>query len=106
MKFLTACASACSLPDTIQVSLTVEGGPGIVEKPFLLKILDSQGRQLSAAPVRNRATLKYFVPLEAGSGTVLRLHVDNGGHPTPNDSRTLNFRVFQLEVKAWRDGGN
>jgi len=91
-------------PDTVQVSLTVEGGPGIEARPFLLKILDSSGRQLAAAPVRNRTTLTYFVRVDAGTGTTVRLHVDDGGHPTPKDSRILNFRVFQLEAKPWQAG--
>ena len=91
-------------PDTVQVSVTVEGGPGIVERPFLLKLLDPAGRQLAAGPVRNRATLTYLVPVEAGSGTPVRLHVDNGGHSTPKDPRVLNYRVFGIEAMPWRDG--
>jgi hypothetical protein len=88
-------------PGEVGVSLLAEPGPGVAGKPFLLKALDSSGRQIGAVPVRGRETVKLFVPVEAGKPTEFRLHVDGGGKPTPNDARILNFRAFRLEAELW-----
>jgi hypothetical protein len=88
-------------PVEMGVSLLAEPGPGVAGKPFLLKVLDSSGRQIGAVPVRGRELVKFYIPVEAGKAAEFRLHVDGGGRPAPNDPRTLNFRVFRLEAEAW-----
>ena len=51
------------------------------------------GRQLSS----------IVLPIKANTPAVFKLHVDGGGHPTPNDPRVLNFRIFGF---GWVDTGD
>lgn len=77
------------------VSLLVESGPGM-GGPFLLKVLDGNGRQVNAAKIAGRKSVELSLPVEAGKPNEFRLHVDGGGKRTPKDPRILNFRVFQI----------
>ena len=79
----------------VALALLVEAGPGVGGK-CLLKALDASGRQVATAPVKGRASVKLFVPVEAGKTNEFRLHVDGGGRPAKGDQRVLNFRVFQV----------
>lgn len=83
------------------LSMIVEPGPGVGGKPFLLKLLDGAGRQVSAEPVRQRERVNFIFPMETGKTNEFQLHLDGGGKPTPNDPRILNFRVFEVEAKLW-----
>jgi hypothetical protein len=79
----------------LALSLTIEPGPG-VGGPFLLKALDSSGRQVASALIQKRETIRLFLPAEAAKANEFRLHLDGGGRKTPNDKRILNFRVFRI----------
>ena len=85
-------------PGDLGISLTVEPGPGVAAGPFLLKVLDSSGRQVASALIGKRETVRLFVPVEAGGANEFHLHVDGGGKMTPGDPRVLNFRVFRMEA--------
>lgn len=84
------------------LSLLVEPGPGVDGKPFLLKVLDASGRQVSAEPVLRRGTVNFILPVQSGEPNRFRLHLDGGGKPARNDPRILNFRVFELESGVWK----
>jgi hypothetical protein len=86
----------------IALELVVEPGPG-VGRVFLLRALDSTGRQVASALVNRRQTTKMFIPVEAGKTNEIRLHVDGGGKATPRDSRVLNFRVFRIVIAPLAD---
>ncbi len=82
------------------LSLEIEPGPGLRSQPFMLRVLDDAGRTVAAAEVKGREVVKIMLPIAQERSAVFRLHVDGGGHPTPNDPRTLNFRVFRF---GWSD---
>jgi hypothetical protein len=87
-------------PGDIALSVLGEPGPG-VGGPFLLKALDSSGRQVASVLLSRRETVKLFVPVYAGKANEFRLHVDSGGTKIPNDPRVLNFRVFRVDLEPF-----
>jgi len=95
---------AADQPGSAVLSVTVEPGPGVAMRPFVLRVLDASGHQVSAEPVeKRRTTVKFILPVE-GKPSEFRLHVDGGGKPALNDPRILNFRVFEMEAGAWKPG--
>jgi hypothetical protein len=86
-------------PGAIAISLLVEPGPGVGGKAFLLKALDTSGRQVDAALVEGREAAKLFLPVEGDGPSEFQLHADGGGRTAPGDARILNFRVFQMEAR-------
>jgi hypothetical protein len=86
--------------DSTRTHLAVElqPGPGFDFKQMVLKVLDASGRQVQAAEVNGRQTVKLLLPSVKGKEVTYRLHVDGGGKKIPSDPRTLNFRVFKLKV--------
>lgn len=95
-------AVAADQPGSYVLSLVLEPGPGVGGQPFLLKVLDAGGRQISAEPVPRRQRVNFIVPVETGNANNFRLHLDGGGRPAPNDPRILNFRVFEAEAQPWK----
>ena len=79
-----------------ELTIEVEPGPGLGPAPFVLKVLDREGRQVDAAEVRTRQTVQLFLPLAAGQESTFVLHVSGGGKRVATDPRILNFRVFKL----------
>ena len=43
------------------LSMILEPGPGVGSKPFLLKVLDAGGRQVSAEPVQRRESVNFIL---------------------------------------------
>ena len=85
-------------PGIRRLSMTIEPGPGLNGSAFVLRVLDSSGRQVDAAEVRQRETVQMFLPVEGAGENAYRLHVDNEGKPAPGkDPRILNFRVFRID---------
>ena len=81
-----------------RLALTLQSGPGLEGRPFILRVLDGEGRQVDAAEVVGRKKVDLFLPLEAGRESDFRLHVEGGGKPSPNkDPRIMNFRVFLID---------
>jgi hypothetical protein len=81
----------------VELSLTAEAGPGTGGQ-CLLKVLDRSGRQVAAATLGSKQTVKMFLPTEGGTVNEYRLHVDGGGKRIATDPRILNFRVFDAAV--------
>jgi hypothetical protein len=81
---------------TAGLSIELEPGPGMGSRPLVLRVLDSTGRQVHAAQVNGRQSLKLYLPKSARAPGLFRLHVNGGGNKTPSDPRVLNFRVFRL----------
>jgi hypothetical protein len=79
--------------------LDVEPGPGLGLQPFTLQVRDEQGQTVGQVDVRGRETVTVTLPLTAGADRTFKLHVEGGGQPAPNDPRTLNFRVFAIELE-------
>lgn len=81
--------------------LTVEPGPGVGSKPFELRLLDSEKSLFDTALIRGgKDTVRFVLPKNSDkSPSLYFLQVNGGGKATPNDLRTLNFRVFNIE---WR----
>jgi SAM-dependent methyltransferase len=82
------------------LSLEMEPGPGVGSQPFTLQVLDEQGRVAATAEVKGRQVVNVALPISQGQTAVFRLHIEGGGLPTPNDPRTLNFRIFRF---GWSD---
>ena len=71
--------------------LEIEPGPGVNSKPFVLRVLDDAGAQVTEADIKSRRSVA--VPLDGAAS--LTLHAEGGGKKTGSDERILNFRVFQ-----------
>lgn len=84
-----------------RLAVDLEPGPGVGGKRFDLHFVDGDGRELASVPVAGRQSVTIPVPESTGPSATIRVHVDEGGLPAPNDARTLNFRVFRL---SWEDG--
>ena len=80
------------------LNLTVEPGPGVGSQPFELRLLDAKKKVLGTVMARGKETVRFVLPAVTGKASTLYfLQVKEGGKPTPNDLRILNFRVFKLE---------
>ncbi len=79
-----------------KLMIEVEPGPGFGPAPFVLKVVDREGRQVDAAEVHTRQTVQLFLPLAVGQQNTFALHVSGGGKRVGSDTRILNFRVFKL----------
>ncbi len=88
------------LPATtrLELRLEVEPGPGVQGHPFELQVLDENDQLVASHFVNQREHVKLVLPAQPGRTCVYRLHVASGGHPSPNDNRTLNFRVFKASL--------
>ncbi|HYR89116.1 MAG TPA: hypothetical protein VE422_33885 [Terriglobia bacterium] len=82
----------------VELSIFLEPGPGVGDRGFVLKTLDTAGSVLGAEFFQGRRTVKILLPVEAGKRNEFRLHVDGGGKRIASDPRILNFRVFTLEL--------
>lgn len=71
--------------------LEVEPGPGVNSKPFVLRVLNDAGVQITEAHVNKRQVVA--IPLEGPMS--LTLHAEGGGKQIGSDKRIMNFRVFQ-----------
>jgi hypothetical protein len=79
-----------------QIELDIEPGPGVGSRPFILHVLDAEGKPVTTVPVQGREVVHATLPVQPGVSGVFRLHVEGGGQPTANDPRTLNFRIFKV----------
>ena len=77
--------------------LDLEPGFGLAGQPCRLTIQDQKGKTVATACVRGREVLRLKLSPTTSVGTVLRLHVEGGGHQVPNDLRILNFRVYRCQ---------
>ncbi len=71
--------------------LELEPGPGVNSKPFVLRVLNDAGVQVTEAEVKTRRVVA--IPLDGASS--LTLHAEGGGKKIGSDDRIMNFRVFQ-----------
>ncbi len=78
--------------------LELEPGPGVNSKPFVLRVLNDSGVQVTEAEVKARRVVA--IPLDGASS--LTLHAEGGGKKIGSDDRIMNFRVFQYspDLKA------
>jgi hypothetical protein len=78
--------------------IEVEPGPGVNSKPFVLRVLDDAGVQITEAQVKTR----QVVEIPVNGPTSLTLHAEGGGKSIGSDKRIMNFRVFQnsADLKA------
>ena len=83
--------------------LTVEPGPGVGLKPFTLQVKEGD-KEIAALEVRGKQEFRVDLPPAGPKVYRLVLHVDGGGKTIANDTRVLNFRVFEISVdRADRD---
>jgi hypothetical protein len=78
--------------------LQVAPGPGHGVRPCPVTLRDSNDRELARASIDRPQEIKVVLPAETKAGSVIRLHVESPGQPTPTDSRILNFRVLRCEL--------
>jgi hypothetical protein len=86
-------------PGGLVLSMIAEPGPGVNSRPFLLKVIDAGGREVSTATVKERGEVKLTLPPLENAQT-FRLHIDGGGQRVPHDPRVLNFRVFEITAQV------
>ncbi len=78
--------------------LEVEPGPGVNSKPFVLRVLNDSGVQVTEAQIKTRQVVE--IPLDGAA--LLTLLAEGGGKQIGSDKRIMNFRVFQnsADLKA------
>lgn len=69
----------------------VEPGPGVNSKPFVLRVLNDSGVQVTESQVKTRQVIE--IPVDGPAS--LTLHAEGGGKQIGSDKRIMNFRVFQ-----------
>ena len=85
--------------DSFTLGVEIEPGPGVALKPFeLLLFRESSGTPFEKVVIRGRETVQIKLPFTPGTTEVITLRVEGGGQLIPQDSRTLNFRVFKLKL--------
>jgi hypothetical protein len=63
--------------------------------------VNESGLTIGSVQVRGRETVRVPLPIRRESETqTFELRVLGGGLSTPNDPRTLNFRVFSIRWAA------
>jgi SAM-dependent methyltransferase len=76
------------------LALDIEPGPGVNMTSFNLYLLDERGRSIGKAVVYQRQKVYFKLPITPHQSTTFYLHVEEGGLPSENDPRVINFRVF------------
>jgi hypothetical protein len=82
------------------LSLEVEPGPGVENRPFGLQVQDTVGRTVARGFIQGRQVVYLTLPLQTGQTHYFRLHTEGGGRPIANSPRILNFRVLRC---TWVD---
>jgi hypothetical protein len=78
------------------LALELEPGPSAGSGPLILRVTDASSRILGEITIGSRQILQLRL-LTCAENQVLRLCAIGGGHPVPNDSRILSFRLFRYE---------
>jgi hypothetical protein len=81
-----------------QLVVQVEPGPGVGLRPFTLRALEGEAKQLADALVKGRQQAVLTIPSSELKVHTLTLHTNEGGKAAPNDPRVLNFRVFKMSL--------
>jgi hypothetical protein len=83
-----------------QVQLQIEPGPGVGLRPFTLKVNEADGKTLASVAVKGRHHVSFTIPAGEPKVHAITLRTNEGGKPSPNDPRVLNFRVFKILTNA------
>jgi hypothetical protein len=80
-----------------RVAIACEGGPGLGQRSFALRILDRSHRQVDhvVCDGAGRRT-EMLLPIDVPAPRYV-LHVDGGGKRVAGEPRVLNFRVFTVD---------
>ncbi len=82
-----------------ELEVSAASGPAVKSPSnWTLSVQDQQGKKLATTQVKARGKAMFSLDLRPGSNT-FKLHVTSTGVKSPNDPRTLSFRVFSLNLK-------
>ncbi|MDP9017702.1 MAG: hypothetical protein M3N19_05230, partial [Candidatus Eremiobacteraeota bacterium] len=91
---LTVCPSG----RTHVMTLSIEPGPGVNSKPFTLRVSGNHGDGLTTSV---HGLQNLAIPIrKAGVAETFLLHAASKNHPTPNETRILNFRIFNVALES------
>jgi hypothetical protein len=82
--------------------VVVEPGPGVGLETFELSAR-ADGAELGTALVSSKQVVTFPLPPQRPAVFSVVLHARGGGMASPNDSRRLNFRVFDMSVERVED---
>jgi hypothetical protein len=91
---------AASLTTRGDLKVIVEPGPGLGGQPGQLTVRNQAGEVVATRSILGREEVHVHLPAGTEAGTLFRLHVANGGHPSPPDTRILNFRVMNCTLRT------
>ncbi len=77
------------------LSLDIEPGPGMGQKPMSLGVYENESL-VASVRIARRSSLRIGFP-DASKLRRLRLHANGGGLPIESDPRIMNFRVFSCQ---------
>jgi hypothetical protein len=83
-----------------QLSLLVEPGPGLANRPFTLIVRDRAQTEIARRRISGLTWVQFPVPLPEGAVAKLIFAVEGEGVPTDTDPRVLNFRVLACGGEA------
>lgn len=78
------------------LQIELEAGPCVQGRPFELQIRDAHDAIVARGLVRDRQTVLITLPHSGDAEAEYRLRVLGGDHPTPHDTRLLNYRVLSI----------
>jgi hypothetical protein len=89
-------AELLDIPDWAQtLDIDIERGPS-TDGPVELQLQTDAGETLGSVTIDGRRSVSMTLPVASIRAEGLKLHVVGGGGNVPNDTRTLNFRVFGI----------
>jgi len=84
---------------TKRIALVLESATD-PDRPVVLKVLDTSGRQVDAAEVSRHGTVDLFLPVELGRDNDFRLHLDEdrGQGASGTSPQRPAFRVYRIDA--------
>jgi hypothetical protein len=81
-----------------RIAITAASGPAVkTPSDWGLTLESTSGNFAQTHKIKDRGTTDFSVPVVRGE-TRFRLHVTSTGAKSPNDPRTLSFRVFKVAL--------
>jgi len=90
--------AAAVTPRAYKLSMTIEPGPGVDLRPFQLHVFGSSDAVLGHPTILGKQNITIDLPPGARTVHAIRLHLETGGKTVPNDSRVMDFRVFNIAL--------
>lgn len=83
---------------SVVLEMEVEPGSGVRYRPFKMLVLDEAQRTVAVGMVQGRQVVRVGLRVRPEFVNRFTIKTKGGGHPSPGDTRTLNFRVLNCRL--------